>query len=31
MFFELLDERWPELLVIVGAGMSFFAFIASFF
>ena len=30
MFFKLLDEKWPELLVIVGVGMSFFAFIASF-
>ena len=31
MFFEFLDEKWPELLVIVGVGMSFFALIASFF
>lgn len=30
MFFEFFDEKWPELLVIVGVGLSFFAFIASF-
>ncbi len=30
MLFEFFDEKWPELLVIVGVGLSFFAFIASF-
>lgn len=30
MFFDFIDEKWPELLILAGVGMSSFALIVSF-
>lgn len=30
MFFDFIDEKWPELLVLAGVGMSSFALIVGF-